>query len=101
MARPTEMQRANASFVNAPVKVTISGTSAKTAQLSPGAYTLHSDTDCYFIQGATGDSADANDIPLRALGYVDIDVRGDGDDDDFVHVIQASAGGTLWVIQAQ
>lgn len=102
MARPTENQRRNASFVNASVTVSFTASSGKTSvALSPGSYVLTCDQDCYFRQGATGDDATTSYAPLWAKERVEIDVRGDGDDDDFVHAIRMTADGTLWVTQAQ
>lgn len=76
-------------------KITISGNSAKTTEFTID-YTILRiavDTDCHYRIGATGDEATTS-YPYLAAGTIEYIYVMDG---DFVHFIQASAGGSAWV----
>jgi hypothetical protein len=86
-------------------QVTISGTSAKNATAfadSTRVISIYSDTDCHIEIGTSSVVATTSDhfIPAQTYMYLSITLHGDV---AFTHiaVIQASAGGTLYISEFQ
>ncbi len=81
--------------------VTVSGSNAKftNAMVINQSYALISTTDCWFLIGATGATAaaaTANNVYLPAGVFVEI--KCNDATNGFVHVIQASAGGSACLV---
>jgi hypothetical protein len=80
----------------APTTLSVSGTSAESAQLSSGLYEMHCTTDCAYEVGATGGSA--------VWGTDDLIYAGErlllavtGTSDDYVRGVTNGATGTLYL----
>jgi hypothetical protein len=77
-----------------PTNVSISGTTARSAQLAIGTYEITADVDCWVLQGTVAVDATTSSNPLWSKHYRDITV-GVTDVDDYVAAITAGGSGTL------
>lgn len=89
---------AHAEWSAAPVIVSISGTTAKSAQLAEGTYYAISDTACFFKQGSTAITAATTDNYMPAnLPFV-VKVR-DTTAMGFIAAITSSATGKFYIMR--
>lgn len=85
-------------FLNAPVEVSLSGTSSRSSQLPLGAYLIKSDETTYIKQGGSSVDADTNDWIIEAGVTYTMRVEYAGTD-DYLAGILASGTGTLQILQ--
>lgn len=96
MASATPDLTLNLKLTVAPTKVSISGTTARSAALTLGQlYYVTTDIDCYILQGGVAVDATANSVPMWARGQATIYVE--SATDQYVAVISSGATGTLWL----
>ena len=86
-------------IADAPEHVALSGTSALSAVLKPGYYSILSTADVYLKRGTTGATATvASNFPLKANVYWPMQVKVlDAAARDQVAAILASGTGTLYI----
>lgn len=97
--QPGEANRA--SYLYAPVTVSVSTTTAVSAKLTKGAtYMLTSSVDCFFLGGGSSIAATTSSNPLWARTYLGpLKVETDGGEDAYVAAITSSGSGTLYLIR--
>lgn len=82
-----------------PIKIAVTGTTARSAQLPAGVYWITSDIDCWVLTGGSTVVAAADDNPLWSKGYIKIRVHNSTLDGYVAAIRQASTSGSLWIIR--
>ena len=83
-------------WTNAPVQVTITGTTARSTQLPLGWYLIRSTTNVHIKQGNVTSDADTNDFILGAGTVYPMQVT-NITDNGYLSGIRVSANGTLQI----
>lgn len=92
---PDQLMRAT--WSKAPTTVAISGTTARSAQLTAGAvYEVTSDVDCYILQGDVTVDATTSSVPLWSKTTKLVHVP-DATSHGYIAVIQLDTAGTLYI----
>ncbi len=88
-------------YITPPITVAISGTTARSTQLSLGRYELFSTTDCYFLQGDTTVVALTSSYPLGGGFELPEPMVVTASGNSFVAAITGGATGTLFIEPVQ